>query len=328
VAGGWDERLLATTGRGLRAMARRLQTTRENIGPVAKFVRAMLFVPLFALWLAPLRVRAFWRGSIRVRATTDTGTTFDCRPPDLIQMYLFLFGMWEPDLTSYLRRHLKPGRTFIDVGANIGYFSLEASRLVGADGKVVAIEAAPWICELLEGHLKSNATPGPVRTVNRAVSDRVHEIELYAGPDKNVGLTTTVQSRGMRHRGAVAAAPLGDLLEPEDVSTAQIIKIDVEGAEVAVLEGMRPLLANLPADVEFLIELSPAWWEDTSRTPDEVLQPYYDAGFRAHEMQNSYWPWRYLWPRCATAPVPARRPLPANVKRIDLLLTRSEINPG
>lgn len=75
-------------------------------------------------------------------ARTRFGATFAVDTQDLIQRYLYLFGVWEPHMTRWLQRRLKPGDVFVDVGANIGYYSILASRLVGARGKVVAIEAS------------------------------------------------------------------------------------------------------------------------------------------------------------------------------------------
>jgi len=257
-----------------------------------------------------------------VAAVTDGGLRLRCGPPDLVQMYIYLFGTWEPDLTAYIRRRLKPGGVFIDVGANVGYYSLEAARLLGPEGRVVAIEPAPWILRALRHNLRLNDAADRVRVVDRAVGGRAGTVELYAGPEKNIGLTTTVAGRGFRQRAVVDAAPLGALLDPRERRGASIIKIDVEGAEAGVLDGIVGLLPELPDDVDLLIELSPAWWPDRSRTPDEVLAPYFAAGFRAFTLENSYWPWRYLWPRACAPLRPARHPLPADVKRIDLLLTR------
>lgn len=318
-----DERLLVIGARWIRAIVFRLRSDQTSVSLARKLMSGVLFVPFFAIWLVPLRLRAMWRGGVQLMAKTDSGMRLACRPPDLIQMYIYLFDIWEPDLTSYIRSHLTPGRVFVDVGANIGYFSLEAARLVGPEGRVVAIEAAPWIGNEFHENVVRNGQEGIIRLVNKAVSDRQEDLDLYAGPVQNMGLTTTVASRGFQKRETIEAIPLGSILTSEEIKRAQIIKIDVEGAEVKVLDGMRPLIDTLADDVDILIELSPAWWPDKSRTPDEVLQPFFDAGFKAYTLENNYWPWRYLWPNCVQLPKPVAHPLPDDVKRIDLLLTRN-----
>jgi len=83
-------------------------------------VRALLLiVPFFAVFWS-LRIRAALWGPLTVDGITEDGIHFRCRLPDMIQMYVYLFGTWEPDLAAFLRRWLRSGDTFVDVGANIG----------------------------------------------------------------------------------------------------------------------------------------------------------------------------------------------------------------
>src|ERR1051325_5097791 len=83
--------------------------------------------------------------------TRMTGNT-----QDFIQRYLYFFGVWEPDITAWVRSALKPGDYFVDVGANIGYYTVLAARLVRPNGKVIAIEAAEWIHDVLKKHIALN----------------------------------------------------------------------------------------------------------------------------------------------------------------------------
>src|SRR5439155_18352535 len=99
---------------------------------------------------------------------------FDCRTrygsrmlgntQDLIQRHIYYFGNWEPNISAWIGATLKRGDCFVDVGANIGHYSLLASAIVGLEGSVVAIEAAPWIHALLDRHVALNRRPN-IRTV-------------------------------------------------------------------------------------------------------------------------------------------------------------------
>lgn len=308
----------------LRACIRSLRTDRSTVGGIERALRAIAMVPPFGLLLIILRARAWLRGPIEVTATATTGDRFRCRPPDLIQMYLWLFDVWEPDLTTFIVERLHAGDGFIDVGANIGYFSALAARRVAPIGGVVAVEASPTVFALLTETVCTNNHTETVRCVNKAAAAQPGAIELFAGPDHNVGLTTTVPSRGFQLQGVVEALPLDELLTADEMRTARLVKIDVEGAEPEVLKGMSTFLEKCRNDAEILIELSPSWWSDATKRPIDVLQPLFDAGLHAYEMENNYWPWRYLWPRYVRRPRRCQRDLTQRVDRLDLVMSRQD----
>ncbi len=304
-----------------RAVLARLATDRADVSRLEKVVRGGLLVPVFGVMLVLVRLWTLAAGPIRVEATTRFGDRFACALPDFIQTYLYLFGIWEPDITAFMRRRLSPGDTFVDVGANIGYHTLLATRVLAGTGRVVAIEASPAIFGLLRANLAANGAQA-VRPVNKAAAESSGTIRVYHGPEKNIGLSTTVGDRGFAAEAEVESAPLADLLEPGETSTTRLVKIDVEGAEDAVLRGMTRWLETCPAEVEIVLELSPRWWRDPRQTPRQVLQPLLDAGFHVYEIGNNLWPWRYLWARDVRPPRRLRRSLDRRVKRLDLVLSR------
>ncbi len=316
------ERVLRLVIGVCRAVLLTLSTSRQRVPWYEKLVRAIVLVPVFSVMLVLLRVWAWWRGPLAVQATTFYGARFQCQLPDIIQTYLYVFGVWEPDITQFIRRRLAAGDTFVDVGANIGYHTLLAATQLAGEGRVVAIESSPKIHQLLQSSLADNDLQSCVRTVNQAAAESVGTLPLYSGPEKNIGLSTTVASRGLPSEGEIPAAPLADLLETVEIETARVVKIDVEGAEVAVLRGMQSFLERCPDEVEILVELSPAWWTDRSQSPQDVLQPLVNAGFHVYEIANNLWPWRYLWSAEVGRPRRIRSPLSKPVKRLDLVLSR------
>ncbi len=207
-----------------------------------------------------------------------------------------------------------------DVGANVGYHTLLAAD---KGAQVVAIEASPRIFATLQENVLVNGAEG-VRLVNKAVAERAGTCAIYAGPVQNIGLSTTVEQRGFAAEFEVEAAPLSDLLEPDEIDATQMVKIDVEGGEDAVLRGMDSFLEAAPHNVEILVELSPKWWSDRTQTPRDVLRPLTDAGFNVYAIDNNLWPWRYLWSDDVRPPTRVRRPLTRRVKRLDLVLSRAD----
>lgn len=309
----------------LRVVIRALRTDDPSPSRMKRAMLAALLVPPFGLLVVLLRVYAVLRGPVAVTAVRPDGLRFHCELPDLIQMYIWLFDLWEPDLTAFVARRLEPGTTFVDVGANVGYFSAVAATAGAGAGdrvRVVAIEASPRIFPKLRRTITENELEDAVRCVNIAAMAERGLVCLFSGPTHNIGLTTTVPSRGLAAETEVPAAPLSDLLTQEEMLSARLVKIDVEGGEDAVLAGMSSFVEVAPRQVELLVELSPCWWSDSSRTPLDVLKPLFEAGFHAYEIHNSYWPWHYLWPKHVRRPRRLRRHLNGRVRRIDLVLSR------
>jgi len=133
-----------------RGYLRFLCTEKERVSVVERWMRGLLLIVPFLAMILPLRIRAALWGPLTVDGTTEDGIHFRCRLPDLIPMPVYLFGTWETDLATFVRRRLRPGDTFVDVGANIGCISALASRLVGPRGTVVAIEPSPAIIAALQ----------------------------------------------------------------------------------------------------------------------------------------------------------------------------------
>src|SRR5262249_27771794 len=139
------------------------------------------------LWLRVMDPYFIWNSHPFVARTTF-GTRIQGNAKDIIQQYIYYFGVWEPHITSWIRSSLRPGDSFIDVGANIGYYSLLASRLVGQYGSVVAIEASPKTFLELQTNLTLNKIYN-VRAVNLAASDCRGKLKIFRGHEHNTGLT-------------------------------------------------------------------------------------------------------------------------------------------
>ena len=93
-----------------------------------------------------------------------------------------MFGVWEPDLTDFIRRRMADGGHFVDVGANVGYHSLVASGANRGPRHVVAIEASPRIADHLEMHIELNQRDN-ITVVNKAVAD--HHGKMRTSPARS-----------------------------------------------------------------------------------------------------------------------------------------------
>ncbi|WP_328918791.1 FkbM family methyltransferase [Streptomyces jietaisiensis] len=241
----------------------------------------------------------------RRRCRTRFGARFNVDTQDLIQRYIYMFGVWEPNLTGWLSSRLKPGDVFVDVGANVGYYSVLGARLVGPSGGVVAVEASPPFAELLRENLRLNGA-GNVRVVNQAVSDREETVSLVLASSANMGANSIVPYEGpIEARYEVPASPLHQLLSDDEVQRARVIKIDVEGAEGKAVRGLAPLLGRLRPDAEITVEVTPSRMAELGDSAAELLGTFASAGFHPYRLANDYSPASY--PAAIHAPL---SPLP------------------
>jgi FkbM family methyltransferase len=218
----------------------------------------------------------------RLVATSVFASRFEGKLSNVVQRAVFHFGVFEPNLTAWIRAHLKPGDVFVDVGANVGYFSLLASRMVGKDGRVIALEPAPSTFAVLEHNILLNKAEN-VRAVRVAAYDRIATLPMYSvAGEEAAGGASLVHVVGPQE-AEVSAAPLGDVLTSEELRRARLIKIDVEGAEESVVAGLLPLLDQLRDDAELVIELLPT-------TFAAVVECFAKRGFYRYLLKNPMTP--------------------------------------
>ncbi|WP_017600171.1 FkbM family methyltransferase [Nocardiopsis lucentensis] len=240
---------------------------------------------------------------------------------DIIQRYLYTFGTWEPHLTAWITHRLKTGDTFVDVGANIGYYTMLASHLVGPIGHVAAIEPAPRFHQHLQATLLLNEARN-VRAIDQAVAAEPGRVEMFLADPGNLGGTSTVRPRHVHDAFHVDAAPLPDILTPSEVRNARLIKIDVEGAEAAAVQSLAPLLGLLRPDAELIIEVTPRTLAKQGLEVEDVIGPLRAAGFHIYRIANDYDPTTY--PTAIGAPEPPRRWEREVTEMSDLVFSRTD----
>lgn len=145
------------------------------------------------------------------------------------------------------------GEVVVDVGAFIGFYTMRASRLVGSRGKVVAVEAEPSNFEALLFNLKLNQANNVI-PLNLAAWDKEAMLDLHIFQE-NLALNSLTHLHGNSAKSIkVKARPLDAVLEELGVEKVDWVKIDVEGAEVEVLQGMEKTISHSP-NLRLLVEL-------------------------------------------------------------------------
>jgi FkbM family methyltransferase len=187
---------------------------------------------------------------------------------DLVQETLLLEGTWEPRTTHYVCDSLGPGQVFLDIGANAGYFSLLASHCVGESGMVLAVEPNPAIVKQLRQNTERNGLIN-IAIAEAACSDSTEVRNLYVASAYNTGLSSLSRDNLAWTKSVKVTCTTVDLLaEKYGLHRVDLVKIDVEGAELQVLRGMTTVLKRLRPRI--IIELIPSLLEGFSTTVDSI----------------------------------------------------------
>jgi FkbM family methyltransferase len=209
----------------------------------------------------------------------------------LIAPNLLVRNEWEADESALFRKLVRPGMTFVDVGANIGYYTLLAGRLLGPAGKAFAFEPDPHNFELLRRNVIVNAMQGYIETIPKAVYRRAEKLRFFA-------------RKYYPGNSSMAALPqstldfLYDEIEEMEVDAVSldeffpgnaridVVKVDVEGAEPGVFAGMRDMLKR-NRSVVVLCEWCPGQMTQAGNDPEELLKELRDQGLTPRCVERS-----------------------------------------
>ncbi len=163
-------------------------------------------------------------------------------------------GTLEPYEAELFEAAIKPGMTVLDLGANIGYYTLLAARRVGTTGRVFAFEPDPRTVQSLRSNIRSNGFEN-VTVLERAVSDRAGTRDFFLSDTaSHSGLGRSMAEQSITGVTTVQSTSIDEVL---DGATVAVIKMDIEGGEVAALRGMERTLAGA-GRVSLFIEVNEA----------------------------------------------------------------------
>jgi FkbM family methyltransferase len=187
-------------------------------------------------------------------------------------VYLGAYERWE---TGLVRRHLRTGMCFIDIGANVGYFTVLAARAVGPSGRVIAVEPSGYAADRLARTVAENRL-GNVWLERVGLGRQAGEVTLYDPlPDNH---TPTMLGEAGTPGIIVPVRRLDDCLDDWDVDRVDLMKMDVEGYEPAVLEGAAAALAAGRVRA-LLCEFNAHWLARAGNSTDALRSRILGFGF-------------------------------------------------
>lgn len=206
--------------------------------------------------------------------------------------HLLLDGYWENWITQFFLNIVKPGMNVVDIGANIGYYSLLAAKQMGPHGKLYSFEANPDIATLLLYNLEINGYLDRAAMLNKAVYSKSTQLDFYIN-EQHIAASSIWHNEG-------PTQPFQDTFKKITVNAVSldeffpigtkidVIKMDAEGAEPLVLRGARRLLDENPK-IKIILEFNPYMLRASLQSANahrEFFEWIHGIGFRIYIIEH------------------------------------------
>lgn len=219
-------------------------------------------------------------------AVTQLGIRMMCDSRDFVQRRVRHFGIFEHSLTFFTWRALRVGDVYLDIGANVGYFTLLAAHRVGPSGHVTSVEADPVTFRRLIENVELNGC-GNVQALNVAATGEPCRVKIERTDLRNSGKNAIARDDA---EGSVEGWTF-EKIAGENISRLSFIKIDIEGAEAPILEDILRLSEHLSENLIIASEIS-----DSSI---HFIERFAREGFSVYAIVNVYSIDYYINRQCA-----------------------------
>ena len=204
------------------------------------------------------------------------GITLKFKTEDAVGRYVYKHGIYEPEITRLIESvSFTYGDVFIDVGAHVGWYSILVDKLSPEGVRIFSFEPDPLNYELLKENIELNRAD-KVFPINTAIGERNGKATLYLYPDKNRGRHSLMPLHN--HRTIeVGVLSLDSFIRERSITKIKLLKVDVEGYELAVLKGARESLYIVE---NIILEYSPDYMIKGGINPEEFKEFLKTAPFK------------------------------------------------
>jgi FkbM family methyltransferase len=225
---------------------------------------------------------------IQRRVITTPNGRFNVDPYSHFGYHLSLTGDYEPDMRAKLESLLKPGDTFVDLGANEGYFSVVASKLVGLGGRVLAIEPQQRLKAIIQMNADLNLC-GNISLATEVISDQVGDVMLNLASDMNTGSSGVYRAARYKvPQQAAKSSTLAKLFQDKNIRHVNLMKVDIEGFEYEAILGSPELFKNKRV-TSIALELHPEILKNRGKSAGDILEMLRENGYREATNKSSVW---------------------------------------
>lgn len=265
----------------------------------AEFIYTVLLRPRPLRWVANRALRLIIRPELRIH-----GCTVALNPHDPVVSGALTLGKYENAETEFFRFACRPGMTFLDVGANVGYYTALAMRTLGSGGTIIAMEPDPESFSYLR---KTVALNGNVKVtcVPKAASTGSGNATLFISRD-NRGDNRLYANELCTGSLVVKTVAVDDLLAELGIQSVNLVKIDVQGFEGHVLRGMEATLAR-SSPLIVMMEFWPHGLRSSGFEPSEIFALCERLTLRVYEIAQDGKLWLLKDPETMIRNYPGRK---------------------
>ncbi len=256
--------------------------------PLAVHERALQTV-LMRTRPAPLAAALKRAFGIRRRPLETPHGTFWIDPVSSLGADVCSTGAYEPGMRRNIETRLETGGTFVDLGANEGYFTVVAGLRAGPSGRVLAIEPQTRLLPVITENVRLNGLRN-VTLLHTAVGDRDGEDEIRLAADTNSGASGLHQSAsGMLGRQKVEVRTLASILDREKLDRVDFMKVDIEGGEYEAILGSQEIFKSRRV-VHLAMELHPGPLAARGKDAADIIGLLAACGYRMMDIEgHTFW---------------------------------------
>jgi FkbM family methyltransferase len=220
----------------------------------------------------------------------DGNMTIELNLAEHMQSRIFWIGYYSESIVCFLNNFLRPGMFMVDVGANIGEITLVAAKRVTKTGKVISFEPVTAINSILSRNLKKNHITW-VTTVKQGLAEKIGEAKIFTNSDKDanklkhIGLGTLYPMNGRQAPiETISISTLDNYLDEHPTQQLDLIKIDIEGAEIPCLFGAERTIKRFRPHI--ILETQEDTYIAAGYTPKDLLDFFIPLDYEIFKIGN------------------------------------------
>jgi len=215
-------------------------------------------IPMFRDFFAQRLVWMFMappKGFLCVPTQVGVDMVINPHEGGIVEQSIYRNGVYESGLIDFVQEHLKQGDSFVDIGANVGFISMCASQCVGEEGKVFSFEPVDTTAALLRKSIEVNGIKN-TELFGVGLSNASGEAPIFKPDAVNRGAVSLAGTTAKEQlpEQVVTLKRLDEVLSPEQWQKVSLVKIDVEGWELEVLQGATGLIEKTGHTPVFIVE--------------------------------------------------------------------------